>query len=549
MRASGVTPSDPAAPVLLSGLARVEDRADAARRIAAWLGADELVILVRDPKIDALLPAPGFPQTLRGGITWREFLKRAVVPGAHRAEVELPLGTVRAAVARVTGDGLAFVVLGGTPDHHKLAALAESAPLLVALVHAENRVRAAEGEANVARAMGRRASELANALDGARSDLQRAFEDAAKLNAELQENNRRKDEFLAMLGHELRNPMAAIAGALEVMRRAQDASAAARAQAIIDRQAGQLARLVDDLLDVSRVSQGKIVLRPVVVNVATIVQNAVETTRSVTSARGHRVAIDVEPGLFVTGDAARLEQMVTNLLTNAARYTDPGGDIRITARREGRENAITVEDNGIGIPPEMLSSIFDPFVQVAPAIDRPTGGLGIGLTLVKRLTELHQGRVEARSERGRGSAFTLFLPATAALESTKDADAAPLPSPVATSKRVLVVDDNSDSGEMLVELMKTWGHDAAHVGDGPAALLAVAERVPDIVLLDIGLPGMDGFEVAARLRATPATRGTRIIALSGYGQEEDRKRSRAAGCDDHLVKPVDIKQLARTLEA
>jgi CheY-like chemotaxis protein len=396
--------------------------------------------------------------------------------------------------------------------------------------------------------MGRRASELANALDGARSDLQRALENAAKLNAELQENNRRKDEFLAMLGHELRNPMAAIAGALEVMRRSHDASAAARARAIIDRQASQLARLVDDLLDVSRVSQGKIVLRPAVVNVATIVQNAIETTRSMMSARGHCVAIDVEPNLFVTGDAARLEQMVTNLLTNAARYTDPGGDIRISARREGGEIAIVVEDNGIGIPPEMLSSIFDPFVQVTPAIDRPGGGLGIGLTLVKRLTELHHGRVEARSERGRGSAFTIFLPAMAAPQSTTDAGAAPLPSPVAT-KRVLVVDDNSDSGEMLVELMKNWGHDAAHVGDGPAALRAVAERVPDIVLLDIGLPGMDGFEVAARLRASPATRSIRIIALSGYGQEEDRKRSRAAGCDDHLVKPVEMKQLARALEA
>jgi signal transduction histidine kinase len=543
-----VTPSDPDAPLVLSGLARVEDRADAARRIAAWLGADELVILVRDPKVDALLPVPGFPQTLRGGITWREFLKRAVVPGAHRAEVELPLETVRAAVARVTVDGLAFVVLGGAPDQQRLAALAESAPLLAALVHAENRVRAAEGEANVARAMGRRASELANALDGARSDLQRALEDAAKLNAELQENNRRKDEFLAMLGHELRNPMAAIAGALEVMRQTHDASAGARARAIIDRQASQLARLVDDLLDVSRVSQGKIVLRPAVVNVATVVQNAVETTRSMTSARGHCVAIDVEPDLFVTGDAARLEQMVTNLMTNAARYTDPGGHIRITARREGLEIAITVEDNGIGIPPEMLSSIFDPFVQVAPAIDRPAGGLGIGLTLVKRLTELHGGRVEATSERGRGSAFTIFLPATAAPKLTDDAAAAPLTSPVATSKRVLVVDDNSDSGEMLVELMQTWGHDAAHVGDGQAALRAAAERVPDIVLLDIGLPGMDGFEVAARLRASPVTRSIRIIALSGYGQEEDRKRSRAAGCDDHLVKPVDMKQLARALE-
>jgi signal transduction histidine kinase len=544
-----VTPSDPDAPVVLARLARLEDRAEAARRIAAWLGADELVLFVRDPKIDALLPAPGFPQTLRGGITWREFVKRAVVPGAHRAEVELPLGTVRVAVAHVTGDGLAFVALGGAPDQQRFAALAESAPLLAALLHAENRVRAAEGEANVARAMGRRASELANALDGARSDFQRALEDAAKLNAELQENNRRKDEFLAMLGHELRNPMAAIAGALEVMRQAHDASAAARARVIIDRQTGQLARLVDDLLDVSRVSQGKIVLQSAIVNVATIVQNAVETTRSITSARGHRVALNVDPGLFVTGDAARLEQIVTNLLTNAARYTDPGGDIRITERREGRDIAITVEDNGIGIPPEMLSRIFDPFVQVTPALDRPAGGLGIGLTLVKRLTELHQGRVEARSERGRGSTFTIFLPATAAPESAEDAAAAPLPSPIATGKRVLVVDDNSDSGEMLVELMKSWGHEAAHVGDGQSTFRTVAERVPDIVLLDIGLPGMDGFEVAARLRASPATRGIRIIALSGYGQEEDRKRSRAAGCDDHLVKPVDIQQLARALEA
>ncbi len=524
------------AAALLGKLAKIDDRSAAAVEIASWARAHELLLFVLDPQVGSLIPAAGFPKTLRGGPSWRTFLKAAGRPGRHVAEVDHPVGHVRPALASTSADGLALVFLGGNPDEAKVAALMDGAPLLAALLHAENARRSAEGDATVARAMGWRASELATALDTARSELERALDD-------LREQDRRKDEFLAMLGHELRNPMAAISGALEVMRLSDDVAQHRRARGILDRQATQLARLVDDLLDVSRVSQGKIVLRRQPADVGVVVQNALATTAELVRARKHTVRVEIEPHSWVDGDPARLEQMVTNLLTNAARYTDPGGTIQVRVRRTETEIVIAVEDNGIGIAPSLLGRVFEPFMQVAPSIDRRAGGLGIGLTLVKRLAELHQGRVEVKSEQGSGSTFSIHLPAIA--PPTMTSAAPPTTTAAGPAKRILIVDDNVDSGEMLVEVVRTLGHDALHVGDGQAALEEAAKHPPDIVLLDIGLPGVDGYEVAARLRASPSTRAARIIAVSGYGQEDDRRKSRAAGCDDHLVKPVDVAKLVR----
>ena len=546
MHPAGLAVSEAAA--LLATLADVAVREAAAARLASWLGAEELLVFLLDQDVSALLPAPGFRATVRGGPSFRALLKAAARPGEHQAQVEYPPSVTQTVTARVTEEGLAFVLVGGAPSQERLTAVVDCSPLLAALFHAENRKRVAEGEAAVARAVGRRANDLAHALDSARVELEHALEESARLNIELQDNDRRKDEFLAMLGHELRNPMAAIGGALQVMRCAKDAAQVRQAHAVVDRQSAQLTRLVDDLLDVSRVSQGKIVLRTAPVACADVVRNAVETTRTLIESRQHRLEVDADSSAYALADPARLEQMVTNLLTNAAKYTEPGGTIRLSFRREEQLVVLRVEDDGIGIASDMLGQVFDPFVQVAPSIDRGAGGLGIGLTLVKRLATLHGGGIAVTSERGQGSTFTLHLPAidppAPLLAGTE-----PARQTTGQHKQILIVDDNIDSGEMLAALVEAWGHHPLHVADGPAALESLAKRVPDIVLLDIGLPGMDGYEVAARIRASSDLRQVRVIALSGYGQEDDRRKSRAAGCDDHLVKPVDVAKLASVLNA
>jgi signal transduction histidine kinase len=533
---------------ILAAFSEPSGRQVAAERAAKWLGVDEVLLFIRDPELSVLLPAPGFKQTIAGGPAWRELLARcARRPGMHRTTLPSPAGDeVTSVVARVLESGAALVLVGGTPDHARLDELSVGLPLLVALLEAEQGRLISEADARVAREEGRHARDLAGALDQVRGQVEQALAESARLNDELKENDRRKDEFLAMLGHELRNPMAAIAGALEVMRlKPDDPSAAGRAYRIIDRQAAQLARLVDDLLDVARISKGKIVLRPEAVRVEAIVQRAVDTTRRLVEKRRHQVTVHVDPSLHVLADAARFEQMATNLLMNAAKYTNEGGQIRVSATLEGPTVALQVADNGIGIDAEMLKRVFDVFVQVAPTVDRAAGGLGVGLTLVKRLALLHGGSIDATSEPGKGSTFTLRLPACAP---PRVASVAP-PRVVGASKRVLVVDDNIDSAEMLVEVASRWGHRAVYAADGPHALRLAEELRPDIVLLDIGLPGMDGYEVASHLRGSERTRDAQIIALSGYGQEDDRKKSRAAGCDGHLVKPVDMKQLANLLGA
>lgn len=531
---------------LLSAFADPRCRLEAAREMARWLGVEHFLLLVLDPEIRVLLPAPGFPQRVAGGPVWRAFLRTAVDPGTHRADVDYPRSDPSPAIAYTSAGGLSIVLVGGSPDEHRVDEVRAGAPLLGALLVAEHRQRVAEGQAAVEREAGIRVHELAIALDRTRSDLERALAESARLNAELKELDQRKDEFLAMLGHELRNPLAAIAGAVEVARiRPDDRAHHSRALAIVSRHAAQLARLVDDLLDVSRVSRGKITLRPARVRVEGVVARALEATRGLVAEHGHEVSVDTDPALHVNADPARLEQMITNLLTNAAKYTADGGHIRVVATRDDGTAIIRVEDDGVGIDPTMLPHVFEPFVQVARSVDRSAGGLGVGLTLVRRLAELHGGSVSAESEPGRGSVFVIRL---AAVDAPPSDD---VPVPVAarrgTSKRVLVVDDNIDSGEMMAELAASWGHHAVHVGDGSRALELAEEMRPDLVLLDIGLPGMDGYEVAARLRRQPGTRGARIVAVSGYGQAEDKRKSRAAGIDDHLVKPVDVDTLARVI--
>ncbi len=376
--------------------------------------------------------------------------------------------------------------------------------------------------------------------------------DNALLVRDIQENDRRKDEFLAMLAHELRNPLAPVRHAVEVLRLSSSGRDLAWARDVIDRQVTHLARLVDDLLDVSRITRGKIQLQPEPLQVGTVVASAVETSRPLIDAHQHRLTVSVprEP-LQVHADPARLAQVLTNLLNNAAKYTPDGGQIWLGAAAENGDVVFRIRDSGAGIPREMLSRVFDLFIQVDRSLERTQGGLGVGLTLVRRLVEMHGGSVQAFSEGpGRGSEFVVRLP----LQGDQPAPAAPeAPRPAeaeaALPGRVLVVDDNTDAAESLAMLLGISGHEVRVVHNGPDALEAAEDFHPEVVLLDIGLPGLDGYGVARRLRERPATRDVLLIAVSGYGQEEDRRRSREAGFDYHLIKPVDFADLQQLIPA
>ncbi|HEX2457848.1 MAG TPA: ATP-binding protein [Vicinamibacterales bacterium] len=369
--------------------------------------------------------------------------------------------------------------------------------------------------------------------------------DLANARREAEAASRAKDEFLAMLGHELRNPLAPILTALQLMRlRGVDANE--RERTIIERQAKQLVTLVDDLLDISRITRGKIQLKTASIELADVVVKAVEMASPVLERYGHHLDIDVpRGGLTLEGDASRLAQVVSNLLTNAAKYTEAGGLIAVTGRAADRTVILRVRDSGIGIEPEMLPRIFDLFTQEHQAIDRAQGGLGLGLAIVKSLVIAHGGTVAAFSEgKGRGSEFVVTLPLLEGIPSatTRDADAASSALP-GRSRRVLIVDDNDDGAHMLADALAALGHTTRVVND-PLQALAEAERIrPDVAVLDLGLPVMDGYELARRFKDHAQLRDVSLVAVTGYGQDRDRRQTEAAGFDAHLTKPVDIQEL------
>ncbi len=370
--------------------------------------------------------------------------------------------------------------------------------------------------------------------------------DNARLFREARDADRRKDEFLAMLGHELRNPLAPIMTALELMRLRGGAE---REQQVIDRQVQHLARLVDDLLDVSRITRGKVQLAREPLEVASVLAKAIEMASPLFEQRAHVLSIDVpREGLRVDADPVRLAQVIENLLTNAARYTEPGGRIRVSAAREGAEVVLAVEDNGHGIAPAMLAQIFELFVQGGQPIDRQQGGLGLGLAVARNMAELHGGTITAVSAGvGTGSKFVVRLPALPDSVPVRPSGPRPALRRMSASLRVLVVDDNIDAAETIAMALESFGHEVVVAHDGPAALAAAGRLAPDVALVDIGLPVMDGFELAGRLRELlPGP--LRLIAVTGYGQETDKARSRAAGFDDHLVKPVGLEVLLGSLD-
>ncbi len=369
----------------------------------------------------------------------------------------------------------------------------------------------------------------------------------------LREADRRKDEFLATLAHELRNPLAPIRNAVQILRmQGEEANGDALfARDIIDRQVQQLARLVDDLLDVSRITRGTIELRKERADVAAIVEQALETSRPLLDAASHNlsVALPSEP-LWVMADVTRLAQVLANLLNNAAKYTRPGGHIHLAVECDGDDAVIRVHDDGIGIPPQMLSRIFEMFAQVDTSLERAQGGLGLGLTIAQRLVDMHGGTITAASDGpGTGSELIVRLPRLPRLQEPRanaaaDSGGRQTGEPQARAElKVLVVDDNNDSADSLAIWLELAGHQVRTAYDGPQALAAAEEFLPRVILLDIGMPGMSGYDVARRLRAQPATRDVLLLAMTGWGQDEDRRKSREAGFDEHLVKPVDPQLL------
>lgn len=366
---------------------------------------------------------------------------------------------------------------------------------------------------------------------------------------ELKKADRAKDEFLAMLAHELRNPLAPIRTALAIQRQPKaDRLAIERSQEMMARQLGHMVRLIDDLLDVGRITKGQIELRKEWADLNAILDTAIETSRPLIEAGRHVLTQDRSgQPIHLNADPTRVSQAVANLLNNAAKYTPDGGRIRVVAELagDGREAVIRVQDNGAGIAPDMLPRIWGLFTQADQTLGRSRGGLGIGLTLVKRLVEMHGGSVEAHSGGlGRGSEFVIHLPVTSGPSSDAPPKNASHPS-TEVSRRVLVVDDNLDGAESLATLLNIHGFAVRTAQDGPTALATADEFRPDVVLLDIGLPKLNGYEVAQRLRERPEFGNVRLIALTGWGQEADRNRSRAAGFDLHLVKPVDPVELIR----
>lgn len=362
------------------------------------------------------------------------------------------------------------------------------------------------------------------------------------------EADRRKDEFIATLAHELRNPLAPICTGLQVLRLTNDSGTLVRTMDLMERQLGHMTRLINDLLDVSRITSGKVLLRLQRTLVSTVLEAAAEATRPVIVAGGHALTVDLpEQPLWLDVDPDRLAQVIGNLLNNAAKYSGNGSAIMVSACQDGSEVLIQVTDTGLGIPENMLSQVFDMFTQVNRTLERAQGGLGIGLALVKQLVEMHGGIVIAESAgTGQGSTFSIRLPCAAAPAAVAP-EARPIMPCASESRRILVVDDNTDSALMLATMLGFWGHETWTAASGQEALTAAAEFAPKIVFLDIGLPDMDGHEVAERLRATPALADTLLVALTGWGGADDRRRSKEAGFDLHLTKPVDAATVSAVL--
>ncbi len=509
---------------------------ETARAAADTLGTDYCAILERTPDGRRLL--------LRAGVGWRgDPVGQAEVDAGSLSHAGYTLGLAQPVIIAELSAETRFPVTPILKEHGVVSGLSVPVigggqPLGVVSVYtvaprvfAENAVHFLQAAANV----------LGMAIERRRleQELQARMD-------QLADADRRKDEFLAMLAHELRNPLAPIRNATEVLRLKEPTDPESRyARDVIGRQVQQMTRLVDDLLDVSRITRGKVVLQNEPLDLVSVVTGAVEISRPVIAARKHRLHTVLPPApLPVEGDVARLAQVLANLLNNAAKFTEEGGRIDLIVERDADEAVIRVRDTGVGLPPEALSTIFDLFTQVQGSVSRSDGGLGIGLSLVRSLVEMHGGSVSAASEGpGRGSEFRVRLPLMQQPQVPRTAVGNKPTGRKVAPRDILIVDDNVDAAESLSTLLRLLGHTVATAHSSHAALEAAQNHTPDVVLLDIGLPGISGLEVARRLRGNLGLTDVLLIALTGYGQEEDRRRSQEAGFNAHLIKPVDLDAL------
>ena len=433
----------------------------------------------------------------------------------------------------------------------------EFLPAVLADGHGEIEIRFRHFKTGEARWMAYKVLTLTDAADKAVgfatvsqdvTERKRMEDHLRRLAADLSDADRRKNEFLATLAHELRNPLAPMSNMLEVVKRAgNDGQTLKRAHDTIERQLGQMVRLVDDLLDLNRITHDRLELRRSEVELSSVIQQAVEVARPLIDAAGHELTVDLpdEP-VYLNADRTRLAQVFSNLLNNSSKYTRPNGIISLSAKRIDDEVVVTVKDNGAGIPQDKLASIFDMFMQVDKTSDRAQGGLGIGLTLVKRLAEMHGGSIEARSAgEGQGSEFVVHLPVLS--KSSVAGQPGPGIKSASPERRILIVDDNQDSADSLAMLLEITGNKTYMAHDGVEAIEEIEKHRPEVVLLDIGLPRLDGHEVCRRVREQPWGKNIVMIALTGWGQEDDRRKSEEAGFNGHLVKPVDYDKLLELL--
>jgi signal transduction histidine kinase/ActR/RegA family two-component response regulator len=474
------------------------------------------------------------------------------------AAVVVPLEVVeeplRSSMLAIAGVGLVLLIMSGTGAFilsRRLSLGIESvAEAAEALAHGSRPATAQSEITEVAR-LGESLERSAELLIRREQERDHNLSRAVAARAEAETASRVKDEFLAMLGHELRNPLSPIVTALELLEmRGQGET---REVVVIRRQVQHMVRLIEDLLDVSRITRGKVHLEKQPLEIAPVVARALEMASPLLEQRQHRLSVDVPAmGLEVSGDPDRLAQVVANLLTNAAKYTSPGGSIRVRGWQEGEQVVLAVSDSGQGLSAEMLPQVFDLFVQGPRSPDRPEGGLGVGLTLVRSLVAMHGGEVLAYSEGlHRGCTFTVKLPRLVRAAQAAEAAATPAtprPRPGSRARRILIVDDNVDGAELLSALFVHDGHDVVTAHDGPAALAMLDAFSPEVAVLDIGLPVMDGYELAGRIREKLGPAAPAFVAVTGYGQEQDVARSRVAGFQRHFVKPVDLAALVATVE-
>jgi signal transduction histidine kinase/ActR/RegA family two-component response regulator len=540
---------------LISALISPEGRRDNARRLAERLGAEDLIVFIRDPEIGLLLPAPGFIQTLPSGRAWRALLEECAARGQVETSVPFPTADARKTVTAFAGhDGSVVALVGGSPAPEETSDVVELLPLLGAAFRGERALLIAEAQTRVARQAEAQSKSLAEKLDATRSDLERALRAAeAASNA--------KDDFLATVSHELRTPLTPILGFARMLRTGQlDADGSERALASIERNAELQSHLIEDILDFARIIAGKLRLDVQPVDPAAVIEAALDVVRPAADAKGVRLQAMLDPGAGpVAGDAGRLQQVVWNLLTNAVKFTQKSGRVQVRLERVNSHVEVTVSDTGEGIPEAFLPFVFDRFRQADNTISRRHGGLGLGLAIVRQLTEMHGGTVTVHSGGAdAGSTFTVRLPRmiihdTKLLKDdpkrqhpTSERQAVPFNCPPELKGlRVLVVDDEADARDMLALVLRSCGSEVTTAAGATEALAALKSWKPDLLVSDIGMPGADGYAFITQVRALRPEDGGRTpaIALTAHARVEDRMSALSAGYQMHVAKPVEPAEL------